>query len=1080
MAFVIIDDPVGGLSSTVRCGSSNNARSPYSTVSGGALNTSSGKYSTISGGYLNTTNKDYSVIGGGLYNTTIDAFNTIGGGSRNTSQKNYSTIGGGFSNTTNGCFTTIAGGRNNKSQANYSTIIGGCNNIANGIGSMVFGFDNTANGYNSVVLGGSNIVGNNNDTVYVPYLNISFLQTGTSVNNLGIDVNGNVVTGGLQPDVYITGGTIDYNTGDLTLDNNNSTSVVISGLQDIYATGGTFTLNTLTIENNDGSSFDVTGFTSGGGSYESLTYMELKDMVTGGTLTPGGYYLINDYQTCYDQPDFDYNGNTITTPETYHVSDVEQLLVFATSSESLSPTAYSLVYPNDKITYDYSFSFTEATTNPAKGRITERIDEYGNRTDYDHRSILFKRYRSYFSDGEITGRIISMNNGDVTGLNTFFSGNLNVGDVIKIYSNSPKLYEVVNIVSDTNMQVAGFNYDNFSDSVGYVCDLMYSNSSPESGSLYYFNDVPSGEGIDDGGNDMYDGGNYLNTNLFSSIPYTHSRMSDPPVNNTSQASFGDFVFDGSIMNGDSYFNTGSNYFTNLYPGLFVMVAYDVAIDTFFIDGSLGADGSGVISDYSNTFSGYTAYGKLVSGAQDPSVNHIMIVNTIDSGITHTYSLNTDNDSDTLSNLSGVTKIHYLLFALAGGVEPTYNQINSVVESYLLTIDESNLNNTLSNLNSNYSAITSNLPANNFSYDSLDYKQNNITGDTGFYKEIPTFNFNGNTILNNYVGNFANTKDWEGNTFLLANNVFYDNDYINNIFGDSCFNNTFWDDCSNNIVGSFFYNNYFDDDFDRNIIGTYFHDNYITSNFQYNNIGDNFYNNTIEIGSFYRNNVGNDFRENIMTNDDFQNNEIGNQFNNNFVYGQFYKNDIGNGYNNNNIYGEFYSNFITNGYNNNNIYCQFHENVIGEYFESNNIGDPLSLGSFNFIKNNIGTSFTNNNILGTFSYNKIGNNFYSNTIGDGFGFGYSTSQGNNIGNYFYSNTIGEYFYNNVIADGFYSNIAADYFQLNNVKTSVSSVDFTPASHVYGTYNCEIFKRQDSNNRLSYYDGADVIQIVNIDA
>jgi hypothetical protein len=1032
-------------------GTSNDVTFAYGTVVNGSNNTSINNYSSVLNGSFNTASGVNSLIGNGIRNSSTNCNSFVGVGVYNTSSGRYSSIINGAYNTVNGNCSFISGGRSN-----------------------------TLTGTKSAIIGGSNIVGNNNDTVYVPYLNISFLQTGTSINNLGVDVNGNVVAGGAQPDVYITGGTIDYNTGDLTLNNNNSTSVVISGLQDIYATGGTFTTNTLTIENNNGTSFDVTGFTSGGGSYESLTYMELKDMVTGGTLTPGGYYLINDYQTCYDQPDFDYNGNTITTPETYHVSDIEQLLVFATSSESLSPTAYSLVYPNDKITYDYSFSVTEATTNPAKGRITERIDEYGNRTDYDHRSILFKRYRSYFSDGEITGRIIDMNNGNVTGLNTFFSGNLNVGDVIKIYSNSPKLYEVINIASDTNMQVVGFNYDNFSDSVGYVCDLMYSNSSPESGSLYYFNDVPSGEGIDDGGNDMYDGGNYLNTNLFSFIPYTHSRMSDPPVNNTSQASFGDFVFDGSIMNGDSYFNTGSNYFTNLYPGLFVMVAYDVAIDTFFIDGGLGADGGGVISDYSNTFSGYTAYGKLVSGAQDPSVNHIMIVNTIDSGITHTYSVNTDDDLDTLSNLSGVTKIHYLLFALAGGVEPTYNQINSVVESYLLTIDESNLNNTLSNLNSNYSAITSNLPANNFSYDSLDYKQNNITGDTGFYKEIPTFNFNGNTIINNNVGNYANTKDWNGNTFLLANNVFYDGDYLNNAFGDSCFNNTFWDDCTDNIVGSNFYNNYFDDDFDRNIIGSYFHDNYVTSNFQYNRIGDNFYNNTIEIGSFYRNNVGNDFRENIMTNDDFQNNEIGNQFNNNFVYGQFYKNDIGNGYNNNNIYGEFYSNFITNGYNNNNIYSQFHENVIGEYFENNNIGDPLSLGSFNFIKNNIGTSFTNNNILGTFSYNKIGNNFYSNTIGDGFGFGYSTSQGNNIGNYFYSNTIGEYFYNNVIADGFYSNIASDYFQLNNVKTSVSSVDFTPASHVYGTYNCEIFKRQDSNNRLSYYDGADVIQIVNIDA
>jgi hypothetical protein len=81
---------------------------------------------------------------------------------------------------------------------------------------------------------------------------------------------------------------------------------------------------------------------------------------------------------------------------------------------------------------------------------------------------------------------------------------------------------------------------------------------------------------------------------------------------------------------------------------------------------------------------------------------------------------------------------------------------------------------------------------------------------------------------------------------------------------------------------------------------------------------------------------------------------------------------------------------------------------------------------------------------------------------------------------HKNTIGEYFYNNVIADGFYSNTVVDYFQLNNVKFSLSSTDFTSATHVYGNYNCELFINSTSAQKLSYYDGSDVLTIVNINS
>jgi hypothetical protein len=75
--------------------------------------------------------------------------------------------------------------------------------------SFIHSYNSTVNGTNSVVLGGQNITGNTDDTVYVPYLNIRDLATGTSVNNLGIDSQGNVVVGSaggsLTPPVTLSG-----------------------------------------------------------------------------------------------------------------------------------------------------------------------------------------------------------------------------------------------------------------------------------------------------------------------------------------------------------------------------------------------------------------------------------------------------------------------------------------------------------------------------------------------------------------------------------------------------------------------------------------------------------------------------------------------------------------------------------------------------------------------------------------------------------------------------------------------------------------------------------------------------------
>ena len=137
----------------------------------------------------------------GLYNAIIGGSgNEIGGGSRVEGNAIIgsadSTIGGVF---ITGAGSTIFGGGSHLITSNMSTIAGGSgHSIINGTQSATIGgVGNLLDGVDrSVILGGSGITGTTDDTVYVPILNINnIVSGGTSVNNLGIDASGNVVTG---------------------------------------------------------------------------------------------------------------------------------------------------------------------------------------------------------------------------------------------------------------------------------------------------------------------------------------------------------------------------------------------------------------------------------------------------------------------------------------------------------------------------------------------------------------------------------------------------------------------------------------------------------------------------------------------------------------------------------------------------------------------------------------------------------------------------------------------------------------------------------------------------------------------
>lgn len=94
---------------------------------------------------------------------------------------------------------TIASGDSSHAEGYYTTALfdyshaGGYYSKANGLTSFIHSTNSIVSGNRSVVLGGQNITGTTDDTVYVPYLNIGNVTTGTSVSILGITSGGTVI-----------------------------------------------------------------------------------------------------------------------------------------------------------------------------------------------------------------------------------------------------------------------------------------------------------------------------------------------------------------------------------------------------------------------------------------------------------------------------------------------------------------------------------------------------------------------------------------------------------------------------------------------------------------------------------------------------------------------------------------------------------------------------------------------------------------------------------------------------------------------------------------------------------------------
>lgn len=774
---------------------------------------------------------------------------------------------------------------------------------------------------------------------------------------------------------------------------------------------------------NDGitKQISVSGFTeyisnfitaSSGGGLVNTTYETLADNITFSGLTGGTFYRITDFQTCYDQPDYDYNSNPKTIG-IYKTGPIEPIVVVATGPDSISEYAFQPTYPNDIIKYDWRYNATEVTNNQAYGRITERVDEYNNRTDYDHRNILFKRYKLFGYRTPLDGSI-TLDLGVVTGNGTDFTL-LSVGDVIITPSITPSNYKIVEIIDQTNMVVTG-------ETLGtYVTGLVFYQGFDEGNGLYMSIKESN-----------IDGNEYVELTTFQHALETS-----------------EFVYNNYFADGCNVYN---QYGTYLLPNnLFLIgrvdsnyIGYSSSNNTFSHSFSGNKIGDFFIG---NTFTNDFIGNRL----GDSCRNNLSDVNIINNVIDNDFSFNLLLGSNGANFEDNKIGSHFNSNKVY--VNFTNNDINQFFENNILgdttTIDSFSFDankigydfvNNIIKQNFQNNVIETNFNNNRFS----GYTTNNIIGKQFEYNTVFT-DFDNNEIFNSFKGNQIESY-FNGNQigFASVGNHFIGLFNANSVEGFHMFNDYSGDTTSNVMGPNFFgnkfntglYGNSFGFSFGNNIIGLNCYNNNFAANCQSNVIGINCQSNSFGVNCFF-NIIGDNFG---YDNQFSKGNIIGNDFTNNHIGNNTYGNSIIDGFN---------SNIMGDGLKNNEIktkiaevnFTEFDGNIIE--FGYSSIGTTATDGNYY----NVSGTTNNSGIDGRFNIEILGG--LLNTI--------SLS---NIGKYF---NIGDL-------------ITILGSQIGGVDGSdditITVDNATPKPSVYEDYNCEIYERLGGNKRLAYYDSDDL--------
>lgn len=769
---------------------------------------------------------------------------------------------------------------------------------------------------------------------------------------------------------------------------------------------------------------DLVPFTAGGGAGSvniiSVTYSALQTLIGTSGLSQGSYYLITDYQTIYDQPSYS-APNVASTPTTL-TATAEPIIVQAATTSTLNSRAISTVYPSHVIEYDINFTATEVNATPAKGRITLRIDDRNNKTNYDSVGVVFKRYESAPSSGIYS---IYWNNGNASSdFNTFEDNcyNISIGDFYTALDTSPIspfiLSNNVFFVQSYDTQTGNNFYNNtflgtcagnvfgdtFSSNLfnGYVGSCRIGNTFTDNtlGDVFQNNIIGSG----------------FNNNIIGDY-CTLNQIGNGFSNNTVGT-----YFSGNVLGNSFDSNTiGINFENNQIRNSFATNVIGNSFSSNIIANSCNTNSIGdnftsnLIGDsfYNNTVANGFQSNNVDDQCQNNGFGLATSLNQLGYGfLGNTIALGFQN------NIIGKS----FQFNILG----TYFQFNNIFDGFqsntILTycIGNSIGNNCVTNSLGNY------------------FKSNKIGND-----------FQYNQISDNFGWNIGGTARNGGNKI--------GDGFQFNFIGNNVCSNTFMDDVVGNIFNVEVTISY------TNLIGTFTAGQIITNTVDTAKIisdnGSNAmkvcnFSGIFSVGQTIDNSPSSGSASATITaisvttvNDAFFNyNEIETQFTGNLFGNSFLSSKIGKGFKFNTI-GD------NAGFNHLGELCT--NNIIGTYFQSNTIQN-----SFN--SNTIGTDFQSNNIQNDFSANIIGN----------------YCQLNNFGNLISANSIADFFKNNNICSSFVGNInIQNDFQWNTFEFPTTSQDYSTATYVYQPYTCVIFCNNATNVFLYFYDSTNAMVVAN---
>ena len=570
------------------------------------------------------------------------------------------------------------------------------------------------------------------------------------------------------------------------------------------------TTNTLFPVELSGDTYHISYSAFTNSNYNEGTYDELYSFATGGTLTAGSYYLMTDFQTCYDQPNYNNTKNPIFTGN-YMTGNTEPILLLAVSTTGFSPTVYSTLYINDKITYDITWNTTEITSSPAKGRITERIDNFNNRTDYDNRSILFKRYRGYsYEENSPLGGLVGISGlTGTTGVlygntGTTFNSNFGSGSIVSVRNLNPSFFEVISVESDSIAIISGVTISETTDSPYY-------------------------SGNDDGIM------SYYQPNVRQDQVYEYTTFGDPIDNY--QFSINNYV--------GNYSNLALGWFGNPF-----ILANNVFISGSYINNTIG-DGS-----YNNTFNDDCDNNQIGGNFYNNSTNDDFDGNIIGENFNNNYITSNFNNNRIGSDFD---------FNILLGGSFYRNNVGNDFNNNVWTNSEFQNNEIGNQFNDNkiYGDFYNNDIVNGY---------NNNESYSQFYRNLIGNGYNGNTVYSQFYENNIEHV-FQNNTIGTNLTIGVDN-FSGNRIGNGFEDNTIVANFVSNNIQNDFYSNNISDGFQYNQIGSLFNNNTIGENFgfgytfpQGNRIGNNFYNNTIG-EYFYNNTIPDNFRTNQIG-DSFQ-------------------------------------------------------------------------------------------------------------------------------------------------------------------------------------------------------------------